>query len=102
MAQFDVYRSTRTPRIPLLVDIQADFLSRLVTRVVVPLTPLGKFGARPITRLHPVVVVGDDDYVLLASELAAVPASALRTKAGSLVADRAKVIAALDLLFTGS
>jgi toxin CcdB len=102
MAHFDVYRNARSKRLPFVVDVQANFLSRLTTRVVIPLTPLGSYGARPITRLHPVLTVDEVPHVLLTNELAAVPASSLRTPFASLRNERATVIRALDLLFTGS
>jgi len=102
MAHFDLYRNARSTRLPFIVDVQTDFLSRLTTRVVIPLTPLGSYGARPITRLHPVVNVEGVPHVLLTNELAAVPASTLRSPVGSLLAERSTMIRALDLLFTGS
>ena len=85
MAHFDVYRNARS-----------------TTRVVIPLTPLGSYGAQPITRLHPVVNVEGVPHVLLTNELAAVPATTLRSRVASLLAERPTVIRALDLLFTGS
>ncbi|MCR9160339.1 MAG: CcdB family protein [Nannocystaceae bacterium] len=101
MAQFDIYRNSRKRRYPLLLDIQDDLLSPLPTRVVVPLTTLQRYGARPITRLNPTVVVDGTDYVAVFQELAAVPASVLRKPVGSLSEQRADFIGAIDLLFTG-
>lgn len=40
MAQFDVFRNPRGGLLPLLLDIQADVLAQLETRVVVPLAML--------------------------------------------------------------
>ena len=51
MAQFDLYRNPRRGVFPLLLDVQAEILSQLGTRVVVPLTSIKGYGARPITRL---------------------------------------------------
>jgi hypothetical protein len=41
MPQFDLFRHARSKRYPFLLDIQADLLRDLATRVVVPLTPSG-------------------------------------------------------------
>ena len=99
MAQFDVHRNPRGGRYPLVVDLQSELLSRLVTRVVVPL--VRRKAAKPITRLNPVATVGGSEYVLMFQELAAIPKSALGERVGSLAARRAELIQALDLLFTG-
>ena len=101
MAQFDIYRNPRKRRYPVLLDIQDDLLSQLSTRVVVPLTPLERYGARPITRLNPTAVINGTDYVAVFQELAAVPASVLHKPIGSLADRRSDFVAAIDLLFTG-
>jgi toxin CcdB len=102
MAQFDLHRNPRRGPFPLLLDVQADLLSRLSTRVVVPLARLRSYGLKPITRLNPTVRLGRVEYVVVFQELAAVPLSALGTRCGSLVSRRAELIGALDLLFTGT
>jgi toxin CcdB len=101
MAQFDFYKNPRGGSYPLLLDVQADVLSRLATRAVVPLMSLKRYGAKPITRLNPIAKIAAVDYVLLVQELSAMPASALVSKHGSLAARRADIVAALDLLLTG-
>jgi toxin CcdB len=101
MAQFDLYRNPRRGTFPLLLDIQADLLHRLATRVVVPLTSLKSQGGRPITRLNPTTTFGGRTYVLVFQELAAIPASVLVEPVGSLASRRAELVAAIDLLFTG-
>lgn len=101
MAQFDLFKNPRTGLYPLLLDVQADVLGRLATRVVVPLTTVKRYGARPMTRLNPVVAVRGVSYVLLFQELAAVPASALGERVGSLAEQRDELVRAVDLLFTG-
>lgn len=101
MAQFDLFKNPRGGTYPLLVDIQADVLSRLATRVVVPLVTVKRYGARPMTRLNPVVTVRGISYVLAFQELAAIPASALGERVGSLAEQRDDLVRAIDLLFTG-
>ena len=100
MAQFDVFRNPRGGGYPFLLELQADLLSSLATRVVVPLVPIKKYG-KPITRLHPTVTIAGVEYVLKFHDLAAVPASALVQRVHSLAHRRAELIGALDLLFTG-
>lgn len=101
MAQFDVFQNSRAGLFSLLIDVQSDLLSRLETRVVVPMTTVKKLGAKPITRLNPTVRVGGTEYVLVVQELAAVPLSALSKRVTSLASRRAEIVAAIDLLVTG-
>jgi toxin CcdB len=86
---------------PLLLDIQADLLSQLATRVVVPMTSVKRYGTKPITRLNPTATVSGVEYVVVFQEIAAIPRSALGKLVGSLASRRAELIAAIDLLFTG-
>jgi toxin CcdB len=102
MAQFDVYRNPRRGAYPLLVDLQAEVVARLATRAVAPLISTKRYAARPITRLNPIVSVAGADYVVMVQELAAIPRTALGPLVASLAVRRADLLAALDLLFTGS
>lgn len=101
MAQFDVHRNPRRGLYPLLVDLQSDVVGRLSTRAVAPMIAAKRYGARPITRLNPIVTVADVDYVVMVQELAAVPRTALGPLVASLAARRVELIAAIDVLFTG-
>jgi toxin CcdB len=101
MAQFDLFRHARSKRYPYLLDVQADLLRDLATRIVAPLTPLGRLRGTPISRLNPVVAVDGAEHVVLFQELAALPAGELREPVGNLQARRGELIAALDVLFTG-
>jgi toxin CcdB len=101
MAQFDLFRNPRGGEYPFLLDIQADILGQLATRVVVPLVTLKGYGVKPLQRLNPIVRIDAKDYVLVFQELAAIPKAALGVVHSSLVAQRTDLIAALDLLLTG-
>jgi toxin CcdB len=101
MAQFDVHHNPRRGAFPLLLDVQADLLSKLATRVVVPMASLSRYGATPMTRLNPTATVRGTEYVLVFQELAAIPTSALGRRVASLTSRRADLIAALDFLLTG-
>ena len=101
MAQFDVYRNPRKGMFPLLLDAQANVLSDLATRVVVPLMSVKRYGARPITRLNPTAAIHGIEYVFVFQEIAAIPRSVLKEPVASLTSIRREIIAAVDLLFTG-
>jgi toxin CcdB len=101
MAQFDVFQNPKAGTFPLLLDIQSELLARLETRVVVPMTTLKKLGAKPITRLNPVVKIDNHEYVLVVQDLASIPLSALSKRVTNIAAKRTEIIAALDLLITG-
>lgn len=101
MAQFDVFRHARSKRYPYLLDLQADLLRDLTSRIVAPLVPLARLRGKPIGRLNPVVAVAGHPHVIVFQELAALPAAELRDAVANLHAQRGEVVAALDLLFTG-
>ena len=102
MSQFDVHTDRKGKLYPLLLDVQADLLSHLATRTVVPLAPKRRYPATPIRRLNPVIVFLGVEYVAVIQELAAISAEELGELKGSLAPYRGELIAALDLLFTGS
>ncbi len=102
MPQFDVFRSTRSGSYPLVLDVQADVHSSLTSRIVVPLVTRARGAARPLTRLTPIVTVRGEAYILMFPLLASVPKALLGEIVDSLAAQRATLIAALELLITGS
>lgn len=103
MAQFDLYRNTN-PRtrddIPYLLDVQADLLASLATRVVVPLFTVSAMG-KPVKHLTPGFSIANVDLVMSTAQLAGVDQKILGEKVGSLAEHREEIIAALDFLFTG-
>jgi toxin CcdB len=103
MAQHDVYRNP-SPRsratLPYLLDVQADLLSRLTTRLVVPLARVG-VGPKPIQTLNPTLYVEGEAVVLLTEQMASVHTRDLGEPVAKLQAERATIVAALDLIFTG-
>lgn len=101
MAQFDVYKNPGGGMYPLLLDVQADILGTLASRVVVPLVSAKQF-TRPIRRLHPTVTIGGVTYVMKFHDLVSIPVASLGLRVTSLADRRNDLIAALDLLFTGA
>ena len=101
MAQFDVFRHPKSKRYPYLLDLQADLLCDLATRIVAPVMPVTRLRGKPIGTLNPVIPVDGEPHIIVFQELAAFPASELRDAVASLRARRGELIAAIDLLFTG-
>lgn len=98
MARMDVYRIAGSGL--LVVDCQADLLSDLNTRVVVPLLPVDK-APKPARNLNPVFEIEGDSHVLMAQHLSAVERRELGARVGSLAAHEREIVNALDFLLTG-
>ncbi|WP_136523496.1 CcdB family protein [Geomonas ferrireducens] len=103
MAQFDVYENTdqasRTS-VPYLLDVQADLLNKLTTRVVVPLVTVAAMG-KPVRLLNPQFEVEGKAVVMSTAELSGIHIRELGVKAGTLKDSRTEIITALDFLFMG-
>lgn len=103
MAQFDVYlnpNAATRKAIPYLLDVQADLLDMLATRVVVPLILEEEMGLAA-RHLNPQFRIKGVAVVMSAAELAGVPNRSLGDKVATLKSRRDEIIAALDLLLTG-
>ncbi len=104
MAQFSVHRNANAATreaVPFLLDVQADLLSGLATRVVVPLYASAALKRALIRDLMPVFRVTGRAVVMATPELAGVPRKALGPVVADLGTERAAILAALDLLVTG-
>ncbi|MBN8443605.1 MAG: CcdB family protein [Thauera sp.] len=104
MARFDVYRHAGpgSADTPYLMDVQADLLDGLDTRVVVPLRRRDRLAAASVPPdLMPTFDIEGVACVLETPKLAAVPLRLLKTRVCSLVEHRAQVTGALDFLFQG-
>src|SRR5436190_20425206 len=84
---------------PYLLILQHDQVSSVGAVVAAPLTHVRGGPAR--YRLHPSVILNDQQYVVLMEELAAIPTSSFGRAVGSAEAHRYAIVSALDLLFTG-
>jgi toxin CcdB len=103
MAQFDVYLNLNPnsqKAIPYLLDVQADLLDSLHTRVVVPLV-LAEEMRLAVKQLNPQFKIKGTAVVMSTGELAGLPLRTLGEKVTSLKSKRDEIIAALDLVFTG-
>lgn len=101
MARFDVYQMRTRGNVPLVVDIQADLLEALRTRVVVPLLPLADAEHEVAARLKPIVDIVGEPHVLMTTDLSAVPSSVLGEKVASVERQQQTVVDAVDFLFQG-
>ena len=98
MAKYDVYENPEG--IGLLLNVQADLLETLNTRLVVPLLPLSN-APLPAKRLNPLFEIDSENYVMVSQFLAAVPRSLLKKNVGNLEEQFSDINEALDLLITG-
>lgn len=98
MARFDVYRNPDGGA--WLLDVQADLLRHMNTRVVVPLMALPE-APKPAGTLNPVFEIENAQVAMVTQYLAAIPASLLKQPVCTLEARRVEITAALDLLFQG-
>lgn len=98
MARFSVYRNPGAAG--YLLDVQANILDHLNTRVVVPLLPLPA-APRPAATLNPVFNIAGEPMVMVTQFMAAIPSSLLRFPESSLENFRNEITAAVDLLFQG-
>jgi len=103
MAQFDVYPNPNTEtnhNIPYLLDVQADLLDVLATRVVIPLHTMASMP-KPARHLNPKLEINGETYVLSTTELAGVPSSMLGKPIANITNQRQDIITALDFVITG-
>lgn len=97
MARFDVYRLVDSG---LVLDLQADLLSDLTTRVVAPLLPLDG-SLKPASNLNPIFDVDGQKHLLGIQFLAAIPNRELHNYVCSLSNDEQRVLKSIDMLFSG-
>lgn len=98
MARFDVYPNREG--VGYLLDCQADLLSNLNTRFVVPLLPLEE-APQAARRLNPIFEIKGNSYVMVTQFAATVPSNVLREPITSLAAEEISIGNAIDMLLTG-
>jgi toxin CcdB len=97
VSQFAVYRNDNPASsgdFPFLVDVQADLLEELGTRVVIPLAKAAELTGFPTQYLIPVVAFQGQHYALLTPQLAGI----LRDELGP---QERVISAAIDFLLKG-
>ncbi|GJL66912.1 MAG: hypothetical protein NPIRA05_18830 [Nitrospirales bacterium] len=81
--------------------LQADLLSDLKTRAVVPLILESKAKQEVLPRLKPVFQVNGKSYVMMTTDIGTIRTKDLGALVGSLKNHRHDITAALDFLFQG-
>lgn len=98
MARYEVFRAPDGDY--WWLDVQADLLDGLNTRVVVPLMPEA-MAPKPAKRLNPLVEVEGRRAVMVTQFLSAVPVRGLGRPVARLEAQADEIGAALDMVFVG-
>jgi toxin CcdB len=104
MPQFAVYRNENLgscEEFPFLVDVQADLLEELGTRVVIPLAKSAALTGFPAQYLTPVIAFQGRPYALLTPQLAGISRDELGPQAGSLADQERAISTAIDFLLGG-
>lgn len=99
MAQFDFYKAPQSHG--YLLDIQADLLDTLDTRVVVPLLPIEVFPTSA-RGLNPEFDIDGQRYVMVTEFVGAISRIELNQPTGSLENQRNIIIRAIDVLLAGA
>lgn len=97
MARFSVYRLKSGA---LVVDCQADILADLPTRFVAPLVVPSQLP-KPIARLHPLLMFGKDQWIMVTNEAGAILVTEIAEEIVTLADEDMKIANALDMLLMG-
>ena len=103
MARFEVRKNLNRATgagVPYLLELQADMLSALDTRLVAPLVPAAAFGPAA-TRLNPGFRIGNRNLVMDTALMAGVPKKLLGERVASLADRSADILGAVDFLVSG-
>jgi toxin CcdB len=98
MPRFDVY--VNPDGNGFLVDVQADLMSHLNSRLVIPLVR-SNIAPAPIKVLNPIFQIEDATYSMLTQQMAAVTVQMLKRPVLNVNDRRDEVVAAIDLLLQG-
>jgi toxin CcdB len=104
MPQFAVYRnrSSRSKGVcPLLLDVQAELLEGLGTRVVIPLSCAPPLLEHPLQYLTPLVTFDGRAYALMTPQLAGIARADLGPHMGTIADQQHEITAAVDFLLRG-
>jgi toxin CcdB len=100
LARLDVHPMPGKGRDGYVLDVQADLLSHLSTRTVVPLLPEDA-APKPISELNPVFEIRGRRHVMVTQAIASVPGRELKRAVASLTEQHDQIIRALDILLLG-
>ncbi|MBS0562195.1 MAG: CcdB family protein [Proteobacteria bacterium] len=100
MARLDVHPMPGGASGGYILDVQADLLSGLATRTVVPLVP-ERSAPVAIRDLNPIFDIQGERHVMLTQAIATVPARELKRPIASLTQEHDRITRALDILLLG-
>ena len=100
MPRLDVHPIPGKVREGYVLDVQADLLSHLSTRTVVPLLPEDTVP-KPISLLNPVFEVRGKRHVMVTQAIASIPGRELKRAIASLREQHDDIVRALDTLLLG-
>jgi toxin CcdB len=83
-----------------VLDVQADLLSHLSTRTVVPLLPEDA-APKPISELNPVFEIRGKRHVMVTQAIASIPGRELKRAVAAFTDQHDRIIRALDILLLG-
>ena len=83
-----------------VLDVQANLLGDLSTRVVVPLVP-SSTKVKAVRKLNPMLTVNGKQYFMFTHLIAAIPTSRLQDPTANLAQSQDQIVGALDMLFQG-
>lgn len=98
MTKFDIFRQRSGGC--YVLDCQADLLSDLNTRLVVPLLPVEE-APMPAARLNPIFDVEGARWVMVTQFAAAIPTRELGERVQSMLSEQDVIGAALNMLIIG-
>lgn len=99
--QYRVYTYKRDSRYNLFVDVQSDIIDTPGRRLVIPLVS-GRLLSDKVTReLYPEVHIGDENYRLMTTDMASVPASVIGEEVANLSRSENDIKNAINLMFWG-
>lgn len=104
MKQFTVYKNHSRNRqaYPYFIDVQADMLTHLNTRLVMPLTQKTNTNSQ-VKALTPVITIEQVDYVVLATMITTTDVKNLQDKDAVMDAShlREQLVSAIDMMILG-
>jgi toxin CcdB len=99
MPRFDVHQYS--DEVPFILDVQADLLSDLKTRAVVPLLPYVQAKKEELPRLKPLLKIRGKNFVMMTTDIGVIRVSDRGKFVENIEAQRQAIIEALDFLFQG-
>lgn len=104
MKQFAVYKnkSRNKQAYPYFIDVQADMLAHLNTRLVMPLTQKANSNSQ-VKVLTPIITIDQIDYVVLATMITTTDVKNLKAEDAVMDAShlRDQLVSAIDMIILG-